>query len=141
MAIYKQADRWMTVTTPLGPDDLLLVGFTGHEAISQLFAFQLDLIAENQTTIPFDQLLGQKMTINLTLPESPTTKRHFSGICVRLTQSARDNTFTAYRAEVVPAFWLLTRKAQSRIFQQLPVPEILKQVLAGLDVSYQLSGT
>ena len=66
---------------PAGPDDLLLVGFAGHEAISQLFAFELDLLAENQTTIPFDQLLGQKMTVNLTLPESRATKRHFSGIC------------------------------------------------------------
>jgi type VI secretion system secreted protein VgrG len=140
MATYKQADRWMTVTTPLGPDDLLLVGFAGNEAISQLFSFQLDLVAENQTPIPFEQLLGQKMTVNLTLPESPSTKRHFSGICSRITQSAQDNTFTSYRAEVVPELWLLTKKAQSRIFQQIPVPEILRQVLAGLDVSYQLSG-
>ena len=141
MSTYVQADRWMTVTTPLGPDDLLLVGFAGHEAISQLFSFQVDLVAENQTVIPFEQLLGQKMTINLTLPEAPSKKRHFSGICVRLTQSARDNTFTSYRAEVVPEFWLLTKKAQSRIFQQITVPEILKQVLVGLDVSYELSGT
>ena len=141
MATYIQADRWMTVTTPLGRDDLLLIGFAGHEAISQLFSFQLDLIAENKTVIPFEQLLGQKMTINLTLPEAPTIKRHFSGVCVRLTQSAQDNTFTSYRAEVVPELWLLSKKAQSRIFQQIPVPEILRQVLAGLDVSYQLSGT
>src|SRR6201999_4532789 len=73
--------------------------------------------------------------------ESPTTYRHFSGIYSRFTQSARDNTFTSYRAEVVPELWLLTKKAQSRIFQQIPVPEILKQVLAGLDDSYQLTGT
>ena len=51
MPTYQQADCWMTVTTPLGPDDLLLVGFDGTEAISQLFSFQLDLVAENQTTI------------------------------------------------------------------------------------------
>jgi type VI secretion system secreted protein VgrG len=72
MSTYIQADRWMTVTTPLGLDDLLLVGFAGHEAISQLFSFQLDLVAENQTVIPFEQLLGQKMTINLSLPEDPS---------------------------------------------------------------------
>jgi hypothetical protein len=58
---------------------------------------------------------------DLTLPESPTTKRFFSGICVRLTHSAQDNTFTSYRAEIVPEFWLLTKKAQSRIFQQVTV--------------------
>jgi type VI secretion system secreted protein VgrG len=46
----------------------LLVGFTGHEAISQLFTFQLDLLAENRSEVAFDKLLGQKITIGLTMP-------------------------------------------------------------------------
>ena len=49
--------------------------------------------------------------------------------------------FTRYQAEIVPQLWLLTRKAQSRIFQQVAVPDILKQVLTGLSVDYQLQGT
>src|SRR5437762_2214300 len=49
MATYLEADRVMTVTTPLPKDSLLLAGFTGHEAISQLFEFRLDLLAENDT--------------------------------------------------------------------------------------------
>ncbi|MGL4421160.1 MAG: type VI secretion system Vgr family protein, partial [Gemmataceae bacterium] len=46
-----------------------------------------------------------------------------------------------YSLEIVPAFWLLTKKTQSRIFQQMTVPDILKQVLTGLDVAYELPGT
>ena len=46
-----------------------------------------------------------------------------------------------YRAELVPAFWLLTQTTDRRIFQQMTVPDILKQVLAGLDVAYELQGT
>ncbi|MGO9600240.1 MAG: type VI secretion system Vgr family protein, partial [Isosphaeraceae bacterium] len=49
--------------------------------------------------------------------------------------------FTRYLAEIVPQLWLLTRKAQSRIFQQIAVPDILKQVLTGLSVDYELQGT
>ncbi len=37
MATYVQADRIMSVTTPLKKDALLLAGFSGHESISQLF--------------------------------------------------------------------------------------------------------
>src|SRR6201999_4502638 len=37
--------------------------------------------------------------------------------------------------------WLLTRKTQSRIFQQQSVPDILKVVFAGMNVSYQIQGT
>ena len=42
---------------------------------------------------------------------------------------------------MVPQLWFLTKISQSRIFQQVPVPEILEQVLKGLDVDFQLTGT
>jgi type VI secretion system secreted protein VgrG len=116
-----------------------LVGFTGHEAVSQLFNFQLDLLAENATEVPFDQLLGQPVAVGLRLADGQL--RPFHGICSRVSQGARDDNFTAYRMEVVPALWLLTRRFQSRIFQHLSVPDILRQVLAGLDVSFQIAGT
>jgi type VI secretion system secreted protein VgrG len=138
MPEYLQANRPMTITTPLAEDDLLLVGFEGQEAISELFEFQLDLIAENATSIAFEDILGQKVTIHLTLQNGK--QRHFSGICKRVGQGTRDNTFTAYRMEVVPQFWFLSKRAQSRIYQQLSVPQILKKVLAGLDVAYELQG-
>src|SRR5436309_8152537 len=43
--------------------------------------------------------------------------------------------------ELVPEFWLLTRSAQSRIFQHISVPDILKKVLTGLNVDFQVRGT
>ena len=39
MSNYTQARRPLTITTPLGKDVLLLTGFRGHEAISELFHF------------------------------------------------------------------------------------------------------
>jgi type VI secretion system secreted protein VgrG len=138
MATYIQADRPLAVWTPLGPNALLLVGFSGHEAISRLFSFQLDLLAENDTRVSFEGLLGQRATVRLGLSEGED--RYVSGICSRISQGSRDETFTAFRMEVVPEFWFLTRIAQSRIFQQKTIPEILREVLAGLAVDYQLTG-
>lgn len=129
----------MEVTTPVGTDKLLLIGFTGQESLSRLFNFHLDLIAENETDIAFDKLLGQKINVRLDLLNRE--KRYFSGICNRLSQGERDEVFTHYRMEVVPELWKLTKKAQSRIFQQMTVPDILKKVLAGLDVTYEIQGT
>ncbi len=129
----------MEVTTPLGKDKLLLVGFTGQEAVSRLFSFQLDLLAENETDVAFDKLLGQKITVRLDLLERD--KRYFSGICNRVSQGERDDVFTSYRMEIVPELWKTTKKAQSRIFQQMSVPDILKKVLEGLDVTYEIQGT
>ena len=138
MTTYVQADRPLTVSTPLGQDDLLLVGLTGHEAISQLFQFTLELIAENTTNIRFEDLLGQKIGAHLTLLNGK--QRHFSGICKSVGQGFRDHVFTTYRMEVVPQLWLLSRRAQSRIFQHATVPDILRQVLAGLDVLSSAKG-
>ena len=129
----------MGVTTPLGPDKLLLVGFTGQEAVSRLFSFQLDMIAENDTDIAFDKLLGQKITVRLNLPDDK--ERYFNGLCKRVSQGEQGNDFTSYQMEIVPQFWMLTKKAQSRIFQQKSVPDILKKVLEGLDVTYEIQGT
>lgn len=135
---YTQENRPMEVTTTLGKDKLLLVGFTGQESISRLFSFHLDLIAENNTDVTFDKLLGQKITIRLDLPDR--RKRHFNGICSRISQGERDEVFTSYRMEIVPQLWTLTKKAQSRIFQQMTVPDILKKVLDGLDVTWEIQG-
>jgi type VI secretion system secreted protein VgrG len=139
MTTFATTNRLWSVATPLPGDTLILVGFWGSEGISQLFRFHLDLVAQNSKEVPFDKLLGQKVVVSLIL--SNNKKRYFSGICSRVTQGGRDSSFTAYRMEVVPQFWLLTRRAQSRIFQHVSIPDILKKVLAGFDVDYQIQGT
>jgi type VI secretion system secreted protein VgrG len=139
MATYFQKDRPMTVKTPLGDDVLLLMGLSGQEAISQLFGFQLELLAENKSDIAFDKLLGQPITVTMELPEDK--KRYFSGICSRLSECDRDTNFTVYRMEIVPKFWLLTRVFRSRIFQHITVPDILKKVLDGIEVDFGIQGT
>ncbi len=128
----------MTVTTPLGPDDLLLTGFRGQEAISQAFRFQLDLLADNRTRVEFDRLLGQDIRINLALVQGGM--RYFHGVCIRFVQGERDEHFTAYRMEIVPRFHLLSRVSRSRIFQHEAIPDILKKILKGLDVVYEIQG-
>jgi type VI secretion system secreted protein VgrG len=145
MPKYTQDNRPMRVDTPLGKDVLLLVGFSGIEVMSQLFSFQLDLLAEGNPAIAFDKLLGQSVTVTLELPEKK--KRFFNGIVSRFSQGEQvigqnpNEFFTLYRAEIVPQFWLLSRRAQSRIFQHVNVPDILKKVLEGLNVDYRLQGT
>jgi type VI secretion system secreted protein VgrG len=140
MPTYTQAERPLAITTPLGKDVLLLIGFRGHEAISQLFGFQLDLLAEAQSEVRFDRILGQNVTVELRLLNQET--RYFNGLVKRFSQGARDDAhFIHFRAEVVPKPWLLTKKVRSRIFQHLSVPDILRQVLAELDVTYEFSGT
>ncbi|HVA49027.1 MAG TPA: type VI secretion system tip protein TssI/VgrG [Pirellulales bacterium] len=139
MSTYTQASHPLEVQTPLGKDALLLVGFHGREAISELFKFDLEMITPKASPAAFDKIIGQSVTVRVTLADN--SKRYFHGIVRRFSEGRRDDTFLHYRAEVVPQFWLWTKKVETRAFQHLTVPDILKQVLQGLDVSFQLRAT
>ncbi|MGZ4318041.1 MAG: type VI secretion system Vgr family protein, partial [Gaiellaceae bacterium] len=114
------------------------MGLEGTEALSRLYSFRLDLAAANGTTVPFEQLLGSQLTLTMSFPGRPD--RFFSGICSRFSERDRSGRTTLYGAEVVPKLWLLTKTRNQRIFQQKTVPDILRQLFAGLDVSYRLQG-
>ncbi|HWY88104.1 MAG TPA: type VI secretion system tip protein TssI/VgrG [Gemmataceae bacterium] len=143
MPTYTQDGRFMAITTPLGKDMLLIDTFAGTEAISQLFHFRLGMYAEAETKVGFDQLLGQKVTVTF----QGDTPRYFNGIISRLSQGQRvkglnkEAAMVRFDAEMVPQLWLLTKNVQSRIFQQKSVPDILKLVLKGLDLSSEIQGT
>src|SRR5262245_63472739 len=100
MGVITQANRPLAVSTPLGSDTLLLVGFTGREAISQPFAFHLELLAENNRPVAFDKLLGGDVSVRLQMPGGQ--QRFFHGVCSRFSQGERDTLFTTYRLEMVP---------------------------------------
>jgi type VI secretion system secreted protein VgrG len=128
---YTQEQRVIAIDTPLGKDVLLLHGFVGREAISQLFNFQLDLLSE-QPGISFEKIVGQNVTITVALPGG---KRYFNGFVSRFSQSHRDERFTYYHAEVVPWLWFLTRNADCRIFQNMTIPDIITKVFKDLGFS------
>src|SRR6266849_1468795 len=138
MPSYAQADRPIGVDTPLGRDALLLIGFKGEEGISRLFNFELELLSD-RSAVDFDKLLGGSITISVALPKDK--HRYINGICRRVLQGMQGEMFTQYSMEIVPQVWLLTKRAKSQIFQHKTVPQILEQVLAGLNVSFKIRGT
>jgi type VI secretion system secreted protein VgrG len=123
----------------LGDDDLLITRLAGSEALSKLFAFHLDLIAPLDKPVSFEDVLGKSASVAINVPGGDP--RFFQGLVSRFSQGGRDDTFLTYRAELVPHVWLLTRRVQSRIFQHVSVPDILKKVFDGFKVAYQIQGT
>src|SRR5947207_1494426 len=92
--------RALAVNTPLGPDAFLLTGLSGQEELSRLFHYSLHLEADARRTVPFEQLVGQRIVASLTLPDRPP--RYFAGICASFSEGGRDGGAQLYRAEVVP---------------------------------------
>lgn len=146
MARNTQDGRPISITTPLGKDELLLERISGTEGISELFSYQLVFLSYPESTWTFDKLLGQAVTIQVK-PDKSDEARYFHGIVSRLSMlemvSGPDgpNSFIRYRAELVPKVWLLSQVRRSRIFQQKEVPEILKAIFTGYDVKYDFKTT
>lgn len=138
---YSQEGRLISIDTPLGTDVLLLQSISGHEGISRLFEFDLDLISESES-ISFTDIVGESVTISL--EQYDGSIRYLNGCVSRFAQSGQDSRFTHYSAEVVPWLWFLTRNADCKIFQQKTVPEIITGIFDALslkDYQNKLQGT
>ena len=131
MAIAQQHRR-IAISTPLGKDALLLRGFTGSEAISQLFHFDLDLLSENDS-IKFQDVVGKNVTLRIY--DTDGAQRYWNGFISRFSQGAQDRRLTAYRAQMVPWLWFLTRTADCRIFQSQKAPDIIQKIFKDLGFS------
>lgn len=136
-----QAARQVEITTPLGDDVLLFHRLTATEELGRLFRFELDLLSK-EPDIQFDKILGQNITVRLTLPDDK--ERYFNGFVSRFSQEGYVDEYHAYSMTVHPWLWFLTRTADCRIFQEKNVPDIIKEVFRDLgftDFEEALSGS
>lgn len=104
--------------------ELRVLEFTGHEAISELFSFSIE-VASDDDAIDFAKVVGAKATFSLHYPDA---QRDITGIVARFEQRASTAHFTPYYIEFVPAVWLLTQRHDCRIFQDKDVMQIVNDV-------------
>lgn len=131
-----QALRLLEVNTPLGANTVVINGLCGVEAVSGLFHFSLDLLAQQDVKIKPKDLLGKAVSVSMLDNDNGEDKRYFHGIVNHLSQGPRDERFQHYSAEVVPWLWFSTLKTDCRIFQDKTVVEIVKAVFDELKASF-----
>src|SRR5215831_12190465 len=124
-AVYVQDNLKLQVSTPLGPNKLLLRALRGEEYISGLFQFNLEMVSED-SALDFQQIVGKGVTVTLSLSDG--SQHYFNGIVGRFVQEETNARLTRYQAEIYPWLWLLTRTSDCRIYQNKSVPEIVKDV-------------
>ena len=130
--LFNQATRLAKITSPLGPEVLLLKDMGGGEELGRLFNYELQLHSLDNA-IDLNQVLGKPMCVSLQLDGGG--ERYFHGIVARFSQNVDQGQFASYQATLRPWFWLLTRTSDCRIFQNLTIPQIIKQVFRDLGFS------
>jgi type VI secretion system secreted protein VgrG len=138
---YTQDNAYLSISTPLGTDKVLLRGFHGEEGISEPFHFSLRLQSETYD-LDFSLIVGKSATITAVLGDG--SKRYINGIVGRFVQAGTEHGFANYHAELHPWLWLLNFSADCVIYQNKTVPEIIQAVFADLgftDYKSSLTGT
>ncbi len=125
----RQADFSLEVDG-LPADEFLVTRFSGYEGISTLYRFEVDL-ASRDPQMDFDAVVGKNTLLSL---QSQFGERLVHGMICRFEQIGRGQTYTYYRARLVPRLWLLRLRTQSRIFQNMDVPAIVQEVLTGAGI-------
>ncbi|MBL8733438.1 MAG: type VI secretion system tip protein VgrG [Planctomycetes bacterium] len=125
MATYTQDTRFASFECSLGADALLLRWMRGSELVSGLSRFEVGLQSERRD-IDAHEMVGKGATVMVETANGE--KRHLHGIVTRFSLGSRDSRLTEYQAELHPWLWLLTRRSNCRIFQNLSVPQIVEKV-------------
>ncbi len=115
----------LTLKTPL-KDELAISLLQGHETLGRLFQYELELFSHNEE-INIDDILGQNVTAHF--DDGTGGVRYFNGIVSTFSQTGQlEDGGASYHATLRPWLWFLTRTADCRIFQNMSVPDIIKQV-------------
>jgi len=122
---YTQDGRPIRLDTPLGTDVLLLEEFTGFEAVSQQFSFQLRAVSTDGA-LALEDLLQKPVVV--TLAQAQGGGRCIHGIVNRAVRLERMKGLTTYHLELVPWTWFLSLSTDCRIFKAMTVPDIVKAV-------------
>lgn len=126
-----QENRAMRISTPIEDNTLLLTMFSGTDGLCIPFSFEL-IFMSISNSIAFDQIIGANVTVSL--GDEDGDIRYFNGIVSRFSQdtgagdSESGHSMARYSATMVPWFWLLTKTTDSRIFQDLSVPDIIEKI-------------
>jgi type VI secretion system secreted protein VgrG len=141
-----QLQSAIEVTGLTGLKDVQVTRLTGHEEISRPFKYELELLAlsskASDGAVKAESILGHSVTVSL--KDSNGGTRHINGILSELAHVGYGERYHEYRAVLRPAFWLLTRRADCRVFQNKSVPDIFADVCShGLSIAHRnaLNGT
>ena len=116
--------RRVSIQTPLG-EALQFRQLVGREALSQLYAFDIELLGSSNGIDP-KALLGKAATVAV---ETEGGVRYLGGIATRFGLQQEDARHSFYRLQLRPWLWLATRRSDFRIFQGKSVPDIVMEVL------------
>lgn len=133
-----------------GEDELLIEEMSGHEGMSQLFEFRLQLLSTSDEIDP-RRIIAKPaiLRVETASVDHMGGERHWNGVVSRFQRTGRapssdgDDLYT-YECDIVPWFWFMTQHEDCRIFQNKTIREIVETIFEEFDYSdfrFELAAT
>jgi len=129
-AAFNQDNRLITLQLGDGGvwgEQLLPQTISGQEGVSQAYRYQIDCLSSDGS-LELKSLLGLPVVIAISDADGGKIER--CGVITQAQLLGSDGGFAKYALTIEPPFALLRYRRTSRAFQDLSVPDIIKQVLA-----------
>lgn len=116
------------------PDDARVVAFTGTEAISRAFLFEVFLIVPQASgELDPDALLGKPATLDINDGDG-MARRWYHGVVASLELQHDLGVDLLYRIEIVPRMWALTLSRHSRVYANDTFHKVVERVMKTVDL-------
>lgn len=123
---FTQTTRLLRLHTPLGPDRLLAECVRGQEAIGEGYRFTISALSLD-AGISLRTLVGQPALLEL-LTAGDGMRRAFHGLLTAIEMNGANGGMARYTLILQPWTAFLAHTRDSRIFQDLSVPDIIDAV-------------
>ncbi|WP_253272412.1 type VI secretion system Vgr family protein [Chromobacterium subtsugae] len=127
---FNQEQRLLTLELGSGQiasEQLLPLSLDGEEGVSKPYRYTLTCLSPDGN-IELKTLLGQSARIGIKDADGDETIR--CGVVSQARLAGSDGGFARYELIIEPPFALLRHRRTSRVFQDLSVPDIVKQILS-----------
>jgi len=139
--VATQINREARVKTALGDDVLLFASMRASEALGRPFELEVVMVSTDNA-VKIADVLGTALTVSIMAGDGGE-ERHFNGIVTHFRHAGWDHSRGApsYQAIVRPALMLLSYASNCRVFQDMSVVQIVKQVCSAYGGDLLLSDT
>lgn len=128
--------KLMRLSTAPGGAKLRFKSMKAREELARLYEFDVQVLADDASMVMGDWL-GKPACVALQLPDD--SERYFHGLVCAVGVADELDDGVEYRLVLRPWLWLLTRRADNRVFQDETVEQIAKKVFEPFGVDYKFN--
>ena len=119
--------RFTFIASSFPENKFAVISFRGYEAISRLYSFDIDLVADDPD---IDNIINKNATFSIRGLDREGEQVLYHGIITEFEQSRKFNNLVFYRAVLMPRMFNLTATRMSEIYlDNQTVPDVITEAI------------